>query len=299
MITKEELDILLNENMISDAFDILVEDCCNIVSEKLEYKKQYKEIYDLKFLLAKLYYLDINFKNVILNIYELIDVIKTDDEDKVYDLYNKTQMLYEQKYSRNIINLSKELKYLVSIGKNEFARKIIEENYYNKIFANTLRRNNILFSEEEKFSDLCKKVGDIKQNYKDKILLIITEEDELKRIDLLLEFSGDFTNRKTIKYDRKYFEHLIDEWLFIKAYKELKKCFIEQFLKMLNDVSDEEDIDKLFNELSVQMYMEKNDISKECLEINKRINSIDTVDEENNIENLNRLLDLYEFIQDK
>ena len=35
------------------------------------------------------------------------------------------------------------------------------------------------------------------------------------------------------------------------------------------------------------------------MEINKRLNTIFTTDEENNVENLNRLLDLYEMIQDK
>lgn len=88
MITKEELDILLNENMISDAFDILVEDCCNIVSEKLEYKKQYKEIYDLKFLLARLYYFDIDFKEKIIEIYELLNMIEIENNDIIYTFYS-------------------------------------------------------------------------------------------------------------------------------------------------------------------------------------------------------------------
>ena len=35
------------------------------------------------------------------------------------------------------------------------------------------------------------------------------------------------------------------------------------------------------------------------MEINKRLNTIFTTYEENNVENLNRLLDLYEMIQDK
>lgn len=35
------------------------------------------------------------------------------------------------------------------------------------------------------------------------------------------------------------------------------------------------------------------------MEINKRLNTIFTTDEENNVENLNRLLDLYEMTQDK
>lgn len=115
----------------------------------------------------------------------------------------------------------------------------------------------------------------------------------------ILEFSNDFTNRKIIKYDRKYLDYLIDEWLFDKAYRKLKNCYIEKYLNILNKESEEEDIDKLFNELSVQMYIKKSNIAKECMEINKRLNTIFTTDEENNVENLNRLLDLYEMIQDK
>lgn len=47
------------------------------------------------------------------------------------------------------------------------------------------------------------------------------------------------------------------------------------------------------------MYIKKSNIAKEYMEINKRLNTIFTTDEENNVENLNRLLDLYEMIQDK
>lgn len=47
------------------------------------------------------------------------------------------------------------------------------------------------------------------------------------------------------------------------------------------------------------MYIKKSNIAKECMEITKRLNTIFTTDEENNVENLNRLLDLYEMIQDK
>ena len=47
------------------------------------------------------------------------------------------------------------------------------------------------------------------------------------------------------------------------------------------------------------MYIKKSNIAKEYMEINKRLNTIFTTDEENNVENSNRLLDLYEMIQDK
>lgn len=55
---------------------------------------------------------------------------------------------------------------------------------------------------------------------------------------------------------------MIVEWLFDKAYRELKNCYIEKYLNILNKESEEEDIDKLFNELSVQMYIEKSNIAK-------------------------------------
>ena len=47
------------------------------------------------------------------------------------------------------------------------------------------------------------------------------------------------------------------------------------------------------------MYIKKSNIAKEYMEINKILNTIFTTDEENNVENSNRLLDLYEMIQDK
>ena len=38
MITKEELGALIKENMDANAFDIFIQDCCEIIKEKLEYK---------------------------------------------------------------------------------------------------------------------------------------------------------------------------------------------------------------------------------------------------------------------
>ena len=41
MISKEELNILIKENMNGNAYDILVQECCEVIKEKLEYKKEY------------------------------------------------------------------------------------------------------------------------------------------------------------------------------------------------------------------------------------------------------------------
>ena len=57
----------------------------------MSYKKEYSEIYDLKFLLARLYYLDINYKNIILEIYDLISINETENEDIIYKFYSKNQ----------------------------------------------------------------------------------------------------------------------------------------------------------------------------------------------------------------
>mgnify|MGYP004672721153 CR=1 FL=1 len=48
----------------------------------------------------------------------------------------------------NYIIKFKKLKYLLTIEKNEFARMMVEENYYNKIFSRILKRNNIEFDNE-------------------------------------------------------------------------------------------------------------------------------------------------------
>ena len=299
MINKEEIDVLIKENMKEEAFDILVDDCCEIIREKLSYKKEYSEIYDLKFLLARLYYLDINYKNIILEIYDLISINETENEDIIYKFYSKNQEIYMMNFSRNYADLSQELKFLLSIEKNELARRIIEENYYKKIFNKILRRNNIGFLDEEKFSELCIKIRDIRDDYSSKITRFILEKNELRRIRLLLDFSEDFSNRKMIQYDRKEFEDLTEKWLFENVYKDLKNCFINKFLQMLNKESEEEDLDKLLNELCVEVYMERSDISKECMEINKRIKNPFATNDERNVENIYRLLDLYEFILDK
>ena len=92
MISKEELGVLIKENMRANAFDILVQDCCEIIKEKLEYKKQYIDMNDLYFLLVRLYYLDIGFKYIIL---ELYDLVTSDNigEELVYELYYKIQKI--------------------------------------------------------------------------------------------------------------------------------------------------------------------------------------------------------------
>lgn len=298
MITKEDLDILVRGDMNRNVLDILVQDCCKIIKEKLDYKKDYIDIEDLYFLLVRLYYLDIDFKDSILEVYQLINSIDISKIEELYKFYYKIQELNEMKFVKNVADLSHELKYLLSIDKNEFARMMIEENYYNIVFGKILKRNNIAFDEEESFVDLSKKVSKIDKNYLDKIGGILCERDELRRINLLLDYSDDFSNRKIIIYDRKDFEDLIEDWLFEIAYERLKNCFINKFLQMLNEESEEEDLDKLFNELCTEMYIERSDIAKECREISKRMNNIFATNDERNVENINRLLDLYEMIQD-
>ena len=295
MITKEELGALIKENMDANAFDILIQDCCEIIKEKLEYKKQYIDIYDLYFLLVRLYYLDIDFKYIIL---ELYDLVTSDNigEELVYELYYKIQKIKEINFIRKTIDFSEELKYLLTIEKNEFARMMVEENYYNKIFSRILKRNNIEFDNEERFLDLCKKVSPIKKDYCDKIVRIILEKNDLEKIKLLLDYSEDFSNRKEIDLDKKHFEYLLEEWLFENAYSDLKNCFINKFLKRLNKESDEENIDKLFNELCLEVCTKRSDIFKECNEIKNRMNNTFKTNDERNVENINRLIELYEMI---
>ena len=295
MITKEELGVLIKENMSANAFDILVQDCCEIIKEKLEYKKQYIDMNDLYFLLVRLYYLDIDFKYIIL---ELYDLVTSDNigEELVYELYYKIQKIKEINFIRKTIDFSEELKYLLTIEKNEFARMMVEENYYNKVFSRILKRNNIEFDNEERFLDLCKKVSPIKKDYCDKVLRIILEKNDLEKIKLLLDYSEDFSNRKEIDLDKKHFEYLVEEWLFENAYSDLKNCFINKFLKILNKESDEENIDKLFNELCLEVCTKRSDISKECNEIKNRMNNTFKTNDERNVENINRLIELYEMI---
>lgn len=299
MISKEEIDILIKEDMNENVFDILVQDCCQIIKEKLEYKKEYYDIEDLFFLLVRLYYLDIDYKEIVLSIYELVKKIKINDVEELYNLYNKNIELNNINFKLNVCNLAQELKKLLSLEKNEFARMMIEENYYNRVFGNTLKRHNIDFENEDSFADLSVKVYKIDKSYLDKIGGILYESDELRKIDLLLDYSDDFSNRKIIVYNREEFEDLTEDWLFEMVYKKLKNCFINKFLQMLNKESEEEDLDKLLNELCVEVYMERSDISKECMEINKRINNTFATNDERNVENIYRLLDLYEFILDK
>ena len=298
MISKEELNILIKENMDGNAYDILVQECCEVIKEKLEYKREYTEINDLYFLLVRLYYLDIDFKYTILQIYDLI-TSDSIEEESLYELYYNIQKIKEMKFIKKTAELSEELKYLLSIGKTKFARMMIEENYYNKIFGKTLKKNNIEFNEEENFLELCKKISEIKVGYLNKVAGIISEKNELKRIELLLEYSDDFSNRKIIMYDKKYFEDLTQDWLFEIAYNDLKNCFINKFLKILNKESEEENIDKLFNELCTEVCAKITNIAQECNEINNRINNTFETNDERNIENINRLLDLYEMIEKK
>lgn len=299
MITKEELDILLNEKMKNDAFDILVDDCCNVVSKKLEYKKQYKEIYDLKFLLARLYYFDLDFKEKIIEIYELLNMIEIENNDIIYTFYSIVQYMNNMSISKKTLNVSYELKYLINIGKEELARRIIEENYYYEIFSKILKRNNIVFCKEENFIELCRKVDKIQIDYSKKITRIFLEKNELKKIRLLLDYSEDFSNRKLIMYDRKQLEHLIDEWLFENAYDDLKNLFINKFLQMIDEESEEEDLDKLLDELYEKICSSRSKIARECEEIKYRMTHTFATNDERNEENLNRLLDLYEMIQNK
>ena len=116
---------------------------------------------------------------------------------------------------------------------------------------------------------------------------------------MLLEYSDDFSNRKIIMYDREYFEDLTQDWLFEIAYNDLKNCFINKFLKILNKESEEENIDKLFNELCTEVCVKITNIAQECNEINNRMNNTFETNDERNIENINRLLDLYEMIEKK
>lgn len=168
MISKEELNILIKENMNGNGYDILVQECCEVIKEKLEYKREYTDINDLYFLLVRLYYLDIDFKYVILQIYDLI-ASDSIEEESLYELYYNIQKIKEMKFIKKTAELSEELKYLLSIGKNRFARMIIEEDYYNKVFGKTLKKNNIEFNEEESFLELCKKISEIKVGYLNKV----------------------------------------------------------------------------------------------------------------------------------
>ena len=217
-------------------------------------------------------------------------------EELVYELYYKIQKIKEINFIRKTIDFSEELKYLLTIEKNEFARMMVEENYYNKIFSRILKRNNIEFDNEERFLDLCKKVSPIKKDYCDKIVRIILEKNDLEKIKLLLDYSEDFSNRKEIDLDKKHFEYLLEEWLFENAYSDLKNCFINKFLKILNKESDEENIDKLFNELCLEVCTKRSDIFKECNEIKNRMNNTFKTNDERNVENINRLIELYEMI---
>ena len=94
-------------------------------------------------------------------------------------------------------------------------------------------------------------------------------------------------------------ENLIEEWLFEIAYERLKNLFINKFLQMLDEESEEEDLDKLLDELYDKICSSKSEIAKECEEIKYRMTHTFATNDERNEENLNRLLDLYEFIQDK
>lgn len=40
MITREEIDVLFQEKMNGNVLDILVQDCCNVIKGKLNYKKR-------------------------------------------------------------------------------------------------------------------------------------------------------------------------------------------------------------------------------------------------------------------
>ena len=68
---------------------------------------------------------------------------------------------------------------------------------------------------------------------------------------------------------------------------------------MLDEESEEEDLDKLLDELYDKICSSKSEIAKECEEIKYRMTHTLATNHERNEENLNRLLDLYEFIQDK
>ena len=105
MITKEELGALIKENMDANAFDILIQDCCEIIKEKLEYKKQYIDINDLYFLLVRLYYLDIDFKYAILQIYDLI-TSDSIEEESLDELYYNIQKIKEMKFIKKTAELS-------------------------------------------------------------------------------------------------------------------------------------------------------------------------------------------------
>lgn len=299
MITREEIDVLFQENMNGNVLDILVQDCCNVIKGKLNYKKEYLDKEDLLFLLARLYYLDCDFREYILEIYDFFSITDKNNIKGLYDIYSKIQEINKIEFNKNTIDLAYELKYLLSIGKNEFARILIEENYYNRIFGKVLNRNNISIEDEDSFADLSKKVYKIKEDYLDKISLILGERDELERIKLLLEYSDDFSNRKLIIYNRNDLENLIEEWLFEIVYERLKNLFINKFLQMLDEESEEEDLDKLLDELYDKICSSKSEIVKECEEIKYRMTHTFATNDERNEENLNRLLDLYEFIQDK
>ena len=82
-------------------------------------------------------------------------------------------------------------------------------------------------------------------------------------------------------------------------YERLKNLFINKFLQMLDEESEEEDLDKLLDELYDKICSSKSEIAKECEEIKYRMTHTFATNDERNEENLNRLLDLYEFIQNK
>ena len=106
MITREEIDVLFQENMNGNVLDILVQDCCNVIKGKLNYKKEYLDKEDLLFLLARLYYLDCDFREYILEIYDFFSITDKNNIKGLYDIYSKIQEINKIEFNKKRIDLN-------------------------------------------------------------------------------------------------------------------------------------------------------------------------------------------------
>ena len=102
MITREEIDVLFQEKMNGNVLDILVQDCCNVIKGKLNYKKEYLDKEDLLFLLARLYYLDCDFREYILEIYDFFSITDKNNIKGLYDIYSKIQEINKIEFFSDI-----------------------------------------------------------------------------------------------------------------------------------------------------------------------------------------------------
>ncbi len=323
MLTRDEYNILLNEEMYKEIYMDMCESYIlllnRILNQKVDIdklkkmKEEENEIYVedklqnvLKMLLFEVYneYSTLNlliekFYYAYWNSYSLDS---KENKDKIIELLDIYDMIENSNLVKSKLDVSKELQRLVKEEKYILAIDILKEIIYANKYRKLLNHKGVKFELYDDFEELSRKVSISYSNYSKAVTMVessLIKDTYLGEINSLMNCINMFYPRRKKMVSKEIIERYIEDYFYTEVYDEIRDCLIELFLNVLGKNEEyEEDNDKLFNYLLLIIYEKYGDLKDVLLEMYFRMNiNIDKNSDENNEPNLRRMLELLDIIK--